>query len=266
MRIPFHQVDAFADRPFAGNPAGVCWLDAPIAAEVMQSIAAEVNLSETAFVRASGSDFELRWFTPKVEVALCGHGTLATAHMLWEMGRLDSDSARFHTQSGLLVAHRVDGQIELDFPALSAPQAEPPDGLFEALNITARFVGRPRTDLLVEVRDDATVRSVSPDFARLEALGIRGVIVTARSSSPQWDFVSRFFAPGVGVNEDPVTGSAHCALAPYWAERLGKTSLVGYQASERGGVVRVRLDGDRVRLGGSAITVLRGELDLPTLA
>ena len=263
MRIPFQQIDAFAERPFGGNPAGVCRLDAPIDERIMQAIAAEMNLSETAFLCNNGDDFDLRWFTPRIEVPLCGHATLATAHMLWETGELDPEvAARFRTKSGTLTARRVDGSIELDFPALPVSPVTAPAGLLDALGVEARFVGQPvhRADFLIEVEDETIVRSVSPDFFSMKALGVRGAIVTARSSSSQWDFVSRFFAPGAGVNEDPVTGSVHCALAPYWAGRLGGTTFVGYQASERGGVVRMRIEGDRVLLAGTAVTVLRGEL------
>jgi PhzF family phenazine biosynthesis protein len=261
MTIRFCHIDAFTDRPFAGNPAGVCVLTGEVAAEWMQRVAAETNLSETAFVRRrADGDFDLRWFTPAVEVELCGHATLATAHALWEMGELEASSpARFHTKSGLLTATRRGNWIELDFPASSTESVSAPVGLLAALDLVAVFVAKTRFDYLVEVESEAAVRSAAPDFHALRALGTRGVMITARSQTRGVDFVSRFFAPGVGIDEDPVTGSAHCALAPYWQTKLGKTELVGFQASARGGLVRCRVSGNRVVLSGQAVTVVRGE-------
>ncbi len=263
MTIPIYQVDAFADKPFAGNPAGVCILDGPADEVWMQSVAMEMNLSETAFVvPREGGDFDLRWFTPAVEVALCGHATLATSHILWETGILKREEvARYHTQSGVLQARQVDGLIELDFPSTPPEDCDTPDGLLQALGIkSAIYVGQPRCDYLVEVESEGIVRGLAPDFAKLHFLGVRGVMVTAISSSDEYDFVSRFFAPGAGIDEDPVTGSAHCALTPYWSAKLGKTELSAYQASARGGQLKCTLAGDRVKLAGRAITVLRGEL------
>jgi len=263
MSLSIYQVDAFAEKPFAGNPAGVCILEKPADENLMQLVAMEMNLSETAFVvRRDDGDFDLRWFTPAVEVALCGHATLATSHILWETGILQPDEvARYHTRSGLLQARLVDGLIELNFPATPPEDCETPDGLLEALGLeSVVHVGQPRFDYLVEVESEDLVRALSPNFAQLPFLGVRGVMVTAKSDDAQTDFVSRFFAPGVGVNEDPVTGSAHCALAPYWASKLGKTVLSAYQASSRGGRLHCTLAGDRVKLAGKAITVLRGEL------
>ena len=257
------QVDAFTTKPFAGNPAGVCLLAAPQSEDWMQRVAAEMNLSETAFaVRRENGDYDLRWFTPAVEVDLCGHATLATAHVLRETGALESGQmARFHTRSGLLTARGGDGRIELNFPATPPAACEPPEGLLDALGVDAAvWVGRPRFDYLVEVASEQTVRELAPAFSELRGLGVRGVIVTAASTEPGLDFISRFFAPGAGIDEDPVTGSAHCALAPYWAAKLGKTSLTGYQASKRGGIVEMTVEGDRIRLRGSAVTVLKGEL------
>jgi len=228
----------------------------------MQSVAAEMNLAETAFLVRQGDAFELRWFTPAVEVDLCGHATLASAHMLWQDGHLAPDAeARFDTRSGRLTARRAGDWIEMDFPAEPAHADPPPPGLLDALGVTAAWTGhRPRLGYrLVEVADEETVRRTAPDFRAL-ARAARGVIVTARASSGEADFVSRFFAPAMGVDEDPVTGSAHCVLAPYWAGQLGKSELTGYQASARGGVVRVRTASDRVMLGGQAVTVMRGEL------
>jgi len=255
------QVDAFTDTPFAGNPAAVCLLPAPRDEGWMQSVAREMNLSETAFLVRQADGYALRWFTPAVEVALCGHATLASAHVLWEDGHLPSaQQARFHTKSGLLTGDRAGEWIELDFPAKREEPAPAPDGLAEALGAAPKYVGRNQFDYLVEVDGEATVRSLEPDHAALAALPVRGVIVTSRAESRGYDFVSRFFAPGSGVPEDPVTGSAHCALGPFWQSRLGKSDFVAYQASPRGGVVRVRVAGERVKLGGKAVTVLRGEL------
>jgi PhzF family phenazine biosynthesis protein len=265
MSLPIFQVDAFTDQPFAGNPAGVCLLPAgsPRAADEawMQAVAREINLSETAFLVPVADGFGLRWFTPAVEVDLCGHATLAGTHILFEQGLLASQqTARFHTRSGLLSARRLGGWIELDFPSQPAAPAEAPEGLLEALAVEPRFVGRNRFDFLVEVESEELVRGLAPDLRRLAALQERGVMVTSRSRSSEYDFVSRFFAPGAGIDEDPVTGSAHCCLGPFWGARLGKGELTGYQASARGGVVRVRLAGERVLLYGGAVTVIRGEL------
>lgn len=262
MSWVIYQVDAFADRPFAGNPAGVCLLDRPAPEKWMQAVAAEMNVAETAFlVRRDDGAYDLRWFTPLVEVDLCGHATLASAHVLWDEGVLPaSERARFHTKSGPLTAWREADIIRMDFPSEPVAAAEPPAALAEALAVPWSFAGRNRMDWLVEVHDEATVRAVRPDPRGLAALGVRGVIVTARSASPDRDFVSRFFAPAAGVDEDPVTGSAHCALAPYWAPKLGKQALAGYQASARGGTVECTVVGDRVVLGGRAITVIRAKL------
>jgi len=259
MGLRIIQVDAFTAEPFAGNPAAVCVLPALREEAWMQAVAREMNLSETAFLLRRDDGFSLRWFTPAVEVELCGHATLASAHVLWEEGHLPpGELARFHTRSGLLTAARAGDWIELDFPATPAEPAEAPCGLVEALGGGAVWVGRNRFDYLVEVDSEDTVRRLRPDFGTLRQLPVRGVIVTARARD--CDFVSRFFAPASGVDEDPVTGSSHCTLGPFWQPRLGKSEFVAYQASARGGVVRVRLAGDRVRLGGQAVTVLRGEL------
>ena len=262
MAIPIHQVDAFTDEAFHGNPACVCIMDRPKDADWMQAVAAEMNLSETAFVcRRNDGEFDLRWFTPAVEVELCGHATLAAAHILWETSQLRrTGQARFHTLSGPLTAELRDDRIELDFPANPPAAVAPPNGLLDALGIAATYVGRTRFDFLVKAQTPRAVRDASPDFGRLKRLGVRGVMITTRSDEDRFDFVSRSFAPGAGIDEDPVTGSAHCALAPYWGEKLGKNEMTGYQASKRGGVVHVKLSGDRVKLAGHAVTVLRGEL------
>jgi PhzF family phenazine biosynthesis protein len=261
---PLYQVDAFTAEPFAGNPAAVCLLEADADPAWMQSVAAEMNLSETAFLRRSTGRYRLRWFTPTVEVELCGHATLASAHVLFSEGLVRAgEPVRFDSASGPLGARRDgDGAIWLDFPATPATPVDPPAGLLDALGAgPARWVGLGRLDYLVELEDEAAVRDLAPDVRRLEPLGSRGVIVTAASGGAGgYDFVSRFFAPGAGIDEDPVTGSAHCALGPFWARRLGRDDLTGFQASDRGGLVRVRPAGDRVLLGGRAVTVLRGRL------
>ena len=262
MSLRITQVDAFTDRPFAGNPAAVCILATAADPAWMLNVAREMNLAETAFLVRQKDGYDLRWFTPEVEIDLCGHATLASAHVLWEEGHLTPNAqARFHTKSGLLTADQKGSWIELDFPATPAPAAPPPAGLIAALGAKPQFVGRSRFDYLVELDSEATVRRLAPDLGALARVEARGVIVTSRADDKsEYDFVSRFFAPQSGVPEDPVTGSAHCALTPYWSGKLGKTELVAYQASARGGVLRVRLAGDRVHLGGQAVTVLRGEL------
>lgn len=265
-----YQVDAFTAVPFRGNPAGVCLLDRPADPGWMQRLAAEMNLSETAFVTRRGDGtFDLRWFTPVAEVKLCGHATLASAHVLWETGRLPAaDPARFHTLSGQLVARRGGEAIVLDFPAAPTHplgDGEVPPGLAAALGAEPVAVARGGDDLLVELVSEAAVRAVAPDLRALAAIaGVRGVCVTAAGEpGAAHDFVSRFFAPRFGVDEDPVTGSAHCALGPYWAPRVGRDRLTGYQASARGGTVGVELAGDRVLLTGRAVTVFRAELAPP---
>ena len=262
MSWTIFQVDAFADRPFAGNPAGVCILEKPAPEKWMQVVAAEMNVAETAFlVRRTDGAYDLRWFTPTVEVDLCGHATLASAHILWEEKHLaPGDGAHFHTKSGPLRAWRDGQAIRMDFPSEPPAAEDPPPTLVEAVGASFTYAGRNRMDWLVELADEAAVRAVRPALRPLAELGVRGVIVTARSATPERDFVSRFFAPAAGVDEDPVTGSAHCALAPYWAAKLGRPGLVGYQASARGGTVQCTLAGDRVVLGGTAVTVLRAKL------
>jgi PhzF family phenazine biosynthesis protein len=261
MTVPIFHVDAFTGKPFAGNPAAVCLLPQPAGAEWMQQVAREMNLSETAFLVRQGDGFQLRWFTPAVEVDLCGHATLASAHVLWQEGHLKpEETARFHTRSGLLTARRSGESIEMDFPAVHGEPAPAPAQLVQALGVTPQYVGKNRFDYLVQVDSEETLRGLRPNFALLETLPIRGLIVTSVAAAPPYDFVSRFFAPAAGINEDPVTGSAHCCLGPFWKTRLGKDEFLAYQASARGGEVRVRLRGERVLLGGQAVTVLRGEL------
>jgi PhzF family phenazine biosynthesis protein len=259
--IRITQVDAFTNRPFSGNPAAVCILASPAEEAWMRNVAREMNLSETAFLVRQADGYDLRWFTPAVEVDLCGHATLAAAHVLWEEEYLQpQQTACFHTKSGLLTASCSGTWIELDFPAIHSEPAAAPEGLAEALGATPHYVGRNRFDYLVELASAEAVRALTPDFAALKKIPVRAVCVTSRSDSPQYDFVSRVFGPGSGIDEDPVTGSAHCYLATYWQQQLGKREFVAYQASARGGVVRVRLVGDRAILGGQAVTVMRAEL------
>jgi PhzF family phenazine biosynthesis protein len=254
------QVDAFTLQPFRGNPAAVCVLEQPADADWMAAVAREMNLSETAFLYPDGEAYRLRWFTPTVEVALCGHATLASAHVLWEEGYLSRDQpARFQTRSGLLTCRTVGDWIEMDFPSEPPQETRAPEALLRALDVTPLFTGKNRMDYLIELESEAAVRAVHPHFDLISELPVRGVIVTSRGSGV-YDFVSRFFAPAAGVPEDPATGSAHCCLTPYWAAKLGKQDMLAYQASARGGVVRVGARGERVLLGGQAVTVLRGEL------
>jgi PhzF family phenazine biosynthesis protein len=264
MSLVIYQVDAFTDTPFAGNPAGVCLLPEARDDAWMQAIGGEMNLSETAFLVPNEDGFDLRWFTPSVEVDLCGHATLASAHVLWQQDVLTpGETARFHTRSGLLTATRQGDWIELDFPATPPQPAEAPAPLIEALRVKPRSVARSIYDYLVEVESEEVVRGLAPDFGLLAGVGGRGVMVTSVSSDPAFDFVSRFFGPAAGIDEDPVTGSAHCCLGPFWGERLGKREMVARQVSARGGVVRVRLGpaGEgRVYLSGQAVTVMRCEL------
>ncbi len=260
-KLDVYQVDAFTDQPFAGNPAAVCILEQPQDDSWMQSVAAEMNLSETAFLLAENDGFGLRWFTPLAEVDLCGHATLASAHVLWnERGANAGRALRFSTRSGILTAIRKAGRIELDFPGEPPEPCEPPDGLLESLGVESCYVGSNRFDYLVDVGSEEAVLAAEPDYSALGELDVRGVMITGRSTSPLFDFVSRFFAPRFGINEDPVTGSAHCCLGPYWASRIEKTEFIAYQASRRGGQVRVRVEGDRVALSGQAVTVLSGQL------
>ena len=254
MSCALHIVDAFTNQPFTGNPAAVCVLDVPANVTWMKQVAREMNLSETAFLTSITGGWSLRWFTPTVEVKLCGHATLASAFILWETGAVPPEQpARFHTLSGWLTCRNTGDWIEMDFPALSISPAEPPAALLAGLGVAPVFVGFAGFKWLVELASESEVRNVHPNFQRLAELAVQGIIVTARSESPQFDFVSRYFAPASGVNEDPVTGSAHCALGPYWQAKLGKADFTAYQASARGGVVKVRVRDDRVLLCGQAV-------------
>ncbi|MCP4202879.1 MAG: PhzF family phenazine biosynthesis protein [bacterium] len=261
MSYALYTVDAFAAKPFSGNPAAVCLLPEAAPADWMQSVANEIHLSETAFLVPGDDSFGLRWFTPKIEVDLCGHATLASAHVLWETGTVPAaDSLLFATRSGLLGAEQNGEWIRLDFPGDPPHECEPPSGFEQALGGRVSWFGRGKDYEFVEVATEAELRGLRPDFRALKELVPVGVCVTALPDSGPYDFMSRFFAPGAGIDEDPVTGSAHCSLAPYWSERTGKSKLLGYQASARGGTVRVSLVGDRVAIEGQALTVTRGEL------
>lgn len=259
--IRYFVIDAFTNRQFSGNAAAVVPLDRWREDAWLQNVAMEMNLAETAYLVPSAQGFDLRWFTPKVEVDLCGHATLAAALVLARLGQLsDRSEVAFSTRSGVLRALRRGPRIELDFPALPVEPCGLPPGLLESLNVTPRFTGRNKFDFVVEVESESVLRAISPDFKRLAGIKCRGVIVTARSDDRRFDFVSRFFAPSAGIDEDPVTGSAHCCLAPFWCERLGKSEMVGYQASARGGVVGVELRGDRVVLRGEGVIFATGEI------
>lgn len=263
QQVPLYQVDAFTDRPFRGNPAAVCILEQAADADWMQSIAMETNLSETAFVHPEGNGYRLRWFTPAAEVRLCGHATLASAHALWTSGRVELDrTIEFTTLSGVLTVERHPTHMEMDFPADTPNPTEAPAGLLDALGVSQPLeVLRGDADLIVSLASASELRALRPDFRLLgEIPGIRGVIATAASDNDDFDFLSRFFAPAVGVDEDPVTGSAHCLLGPYWAARLGRDDLSAYQDSARGGMLRLRLRGERIRIGGQAVTVAEGVL------
>ncbi len=257
---PIYIVDAFSEAPFRGNPAAVCFLMGKKPDSWMQQLATEMNLSETAFFMQSERGYHLRWFTPTTEVELCGHATLASAHIIWETQLITPDEEIvFETLSGELKARQVNGWMELDFPAEKPEKCELPQGLVAALGC-----GRPlkttrnRFDIFLEFEDEQEVISMKPDFRVLGEIEARGVVVTARSKDARYDYKCRFFGPAVGVDEDPVTGSAHCALGPYWSEILGKQELTGFQASDRGGVVQVKNAGDRVLLRGKAVTVMQG--------
>lgn len=286
MAVSFLQVDAFTREPFKGNPAAVCILPQAVDETWMQGIAAEMNLSETAFLYPVGTtpeaEYHLRWFTPSTEVDLCGHATLASAHGLWSEGYLPPTApAQFHTRSGLLTATWDGEWITLNFPCQPVTPLTPDPILLKAFHGQdliymgstgvesnggsnpspgAESSGKQGGNYLVELASEAHVRSLQPDFSLLATLPVMGVIVTSPSDDPEIDFVSRYFAPAVGINEDPVTGSAHCSLTPYWQEKLGKTPLLAHQVSSRGGLLKVTSQGDRVLIGGQAITVLKGEI------
>lgn len=261
MKLPFYQVDAFADELFKGNPAGVCICDEPLDEKTMQRIATENNLSETAFITKRGDEYDIRWFTPTVEVDLCGHATLASAHVLFNQLHSEEDSIVFHSKSGYLQVSTFHSIISMDFPSIPLPKVEPDDFLSKALGTTPKELYKGENYLAVyDLQRD--VEAMHPNFSQLKALDAQGVIVTAPSSVKGVDFVSRYFAPSVGINEDPVTGSAHSSLAPYWSARLEKTSLHALQVSKRGGEIFCEHRGDRVVISGKAITYLTGTIEL----
>jgi len=264
MKLPIYTVDAFTDKPFSGNPAGVCILDDAIPESMMQNIAFEMNLAETAFVLKQDDGYSLRWFTPMAEVDLCGHATLASANIMWQTGVCPmTEQIRFHTRSGLLTAENYKGEIGLNFPAIQEKQIDYPKELIDAIGgAKPKYVGMTKWNYLIELEDENAIRSVVPKYELMLGLPGWGTIITAKASMPGYDFVSRFFAPEKGVPEDPVTGSAHCALGPYWQKRLGKDKFKAYQASPRGGTVGVSVVGDRVLLTGNAVTMLKGEINV----
>ena len=255
------QVDAFTNEAFKGNPAGVCLLSEERSDLWMQNIASEMNLSETAFIYKQNENYSLRWFTPTVEVDLCGHATLASAHILWERKYVKDDSPiKFYTKSGILSATKNRDWIELDFPIEPAENSAIPDNLLESLSIEPLYVGKNRFDYIIEVESEEIIKNVNPDYKLLSTVNCRGVIITSISKSKDYDFVSRFFAPAAGMNEDPVTGSAHCCLAPYWKEKLNKNEFIAYQTSKRGGILKISIRDDRTYIAGQAVTVFSGEL------
>lgn len=261
MPIEIVQVDAFTSKPYRGNPAAICLTEGPQDEDWMRDVAREMNLSETAFLYPISGGYNLRWLTPVSEVDLCGHGTLATAHFLLDTGRESEDSPiRFKTRSGWVSAEKVDDWIELDFPNYSPKECQPPAGLLEALGVEAVYVGEYPKAMLVRVASEAEVRNLKPDLSGLQEIDLPKVCVTAKADSAEVDFVSRLFAPKIGIPEDPVNGNSHTALTPYWANELGKRTMISHYASARGGEIRVRLEGDRVKIGGQAVTVMKGTL------
>jgi PhzF family phenazine biosynthesis protein len=261
MKLPIYTVDAFTDKPFSGNPAAVCILDNPLDESIMQKIAFEMNLSETAFLHRENDAYRLRWFTPAVEVDLCGHATLASSHILWETSILKTNEpANFQTRSGLLTSVKNHDGIEMDFPLIEESEIKSPPELDKALGVKPLYTGMTKWNYVVELDSENTVRSINPDFDLLQRLPAWGTIITAKASIPGYDFVSRFFAPEKGVKEDPVTGSAHCVLGPFWQKRLNKNIFKAYQASQRGGTVGVKVENNRVYLSGKAVTVLKATL------
>ena len=262
MTTKLFQVDAFTDVPFKGNPAAVCLLQSPADEEWMANLAREMNLSETAFLYPQDEGYNLRWFTPTVEVSLCGHATLASAHILYETGAINpGQETIFYTASGVLKANKRGEKVELDFPATPPEEIPEPAGLTTALGVKGIYIGKSRYDYLVRVATESEVRDAAPDFIELNKLGVRGVMLTSQGEG-EFDFISRFFAPGAGIDEDPVTGSAHCCLGPYWGAELGKEEMQAYQASARGGEIGIRLAGERVNLTGKAVTIFQAELEI----
>ncbi|GMK48462.1 phenazine biosynthesis protein [Paenibacillus glycanilyticus] len=263
---PIYVVDAFTSEPFRGNPAAVCLCEKPEDERWMQQVAAEMNLPETAFLVPIADGYDLRWFTPETEVDLGGHATLAAAYMLWHTGRLGFDlTARFVTKSGVLTVtyDTVDGWMTMDYPEEIPKPVNAPEALIQGLGLIPRYTAKNRQDYVVEVDSEQTVRSLRPDQQQLAAAGGRGIIVTAKAATgAPYDYVTRVFFPNAGILEDPVTGLAHCVLAPHWARRLRKQELTGYQASKRGGILKVAVNGSRVLLAGQAKLILQGTLEV----
>lgn len=263
MKRKIFTVDAFAFEKFKGNPAGVCFADKDMSVEEMKSIAAELNISETAFFYKNEDVYNLRWFTPDCEVDLCGHATLSTAHIIWETGIEEKSKAlSFRTKSGILKAEMKDGKIRIDMPAIPYETTDPFAPVMDALgDPKAVFTGRTKYNFLIELENESALRNIKPDFVKIKVQKeYYGVIITAESDNKKYDCVSRYFAPAKGVNEDPVTGSAHCTLAIYWSDKLSKITLSAYQASKRGGELGLEVSGDRVLITGDAVTVLSGEI------
>lgn len=263
--VEISQVDAFTEEPFGGNPAAVCVLPEAVSEAWMQRVAAEMNLSETAFLFPENDGYRLRWFTPTAEVELCGHATLASAHVLWSEGHLPmGDTARFHSQSGLLTATIAEGWITLNFPIQPTAKVDAPPELLKSLRgqqpIAVEYGGSAESNYLVELPSEDYVRSLQPDFGMMKLLAAQGVIVTALAEAEEIDFVSRYFAPAIGINEDPVTGSAHCSLVPYWQQKLNKSEFLAQQVSARGGTLKVKRQSDRILISGQAVTVMKGTL------
>ncbi|MFJ7931337.1 PhzF family phenazine biosynthesis protein [Peribacillus sp. NPDC096448] len=256
-------INTFTDQPFKGNPAAVCLLTGESDSEWMQRMAKEINMPVTAFIHLHKAEWQLRWFTPSIEIPICGHGTLASSFFLWGKGYVPRDRPIvYQTKSGLLTARFVHGMVQLEFPPLIEQETAVPESLIKALGVVPAYVGQSKWDYLVEVQSEEIVRNMKPDIGSIAQLPIRGVIVTSRSDSGEYDFVSRFFSPAQGLDEDHVTGSAHCCLGPYWKRKLDKSSFIAYQASERGGLLKVEVTEDTVKLSGHAVTIFEGSLNI----
>ena len=260
-RMEIYQVDAFTNQPYKGNPAAVCILNESKEDKWMYNVAEEMSLPETAFIHKKEGKYNLRWFTPTHEVDLCGHATLASAKVLWETENAKrEENIDFHTKSGVLTAKSKGDWIELDFPIEAEKEVDPPEKLIKALDVKPKYVGKNRMDYLIEVDNKEIIQKIKPDFRMLKEVDARGIIVTSKANSNRYDFVSRFFAPAIGIDEDPVTGSAHCCLAPYWKKRLNKNQFTAYQASNRGGTIKIKLGKERVYLSGQAVIIMEGNL------
>ena len=259
--MEFSIINTFTDQAFRGNPAAVCLLTGEKESSWMQTITKEINIPTTAFICLINGEYHLRWFTPSTEIPICGHGTLASSYFLWEKGFVDKEnSITFHTKSGVLKAHLIDGWIQLQFPAIIEENVVAPELLIKALGVKPVYVGKSRLDYLVEVESEEIVRNLKPNIELIAQLPVRGVIVTSHSNSNEFDFVSRFFSPAQGINEDYVNGSSHCCLGPYWKNKLHKTDFIAYQASERGGIIKVKVLDDNIFLSGKSITFFEGKL------